>query len=174
MQIILLVDLPQQLSIHCRFDNKRIAFPRCRTWIRICKTKSILQLLYSSSGCFCFLFYIVFEISRQAFNFLNFLLQVASETSELYNHFIFYCLCFVALTDCLLVVGLQNLCHIANSALCEKPRRGIDIPDDIGKGVQRLGTHFVSFLNITEVRDQILEDLAPGWAVFRVISNDTL
>lgn len=153
MQIIFFVNLPHQLSIHCCLDKKGVAFPRCRTWIRVCQPKSYLQFLYSPSSGFCFFFYIVLEISRQAFNFLDFLLQVASKTSELYNHLIFNRLCFVALTDCLLVVGLENLGGIANTALRKKRRRGINIADDIGKAVERLGTRFIRLLNIAEVRD---------------------
>ena len=161
MQIVLLVDLPFNGSIHTKLDHKGIVLSSGRSIFVICMLKDFLELLDLAPRSLLLLVDGVLEVATETLDLLDLLTKVTSQPGQCPNYIVLDVARLVCLRQGALVELVKNACGITQAifahedgGMCDVRYRTLDL-------VHSLGAHLIAGLNLAKVRNKTFQKLSP-------------
>jgi hypothetical protein len=162
VKIVLLINLPLDRAIHAESDNKWIILAGRVAALMINMLQSILQLLNLTPCSLLFLVDRVLEVTTQTLDLLDLLAQVTAQAGKASDDIGLDLARLVGFGEGVSVEILQDARRVGktivrhhDSGMRDATHGALDLADGFGAG-------FVGTLDLAEVRDQRLEQLAPG------------
>ena len=162
VKIVLLVNLPLDRAIHTESDNKWIIFAGGIAAFVVDMLQSILQLLDFTPCSILLLVDGVLEVTAQTLNLLDLLAQVTAQARKTTNDVAFDFARLVGFGERVPVEVFQDASRVGKTivrhhdgGMRDATNGALDLADGFGAGV-------IGALNLAEVGNQRLEQLAPG------------
>jgi hypothetical protein len=162
VKIVLLINLPLHRTVHAESDNERIVFASGVAALMVDMLQSILQLLDLAPCSLLFLVDRVLKVTAQTLDLLDLLAQVTAQTRQPTDDIGLNLTRLVGLGERVSVEVLQDARRVGKAivrhhdgGVRDATHGALDLADGFGAGV-------VGALNLAEVGDQRLEQLAPG------------
>lgn len=161
MQIVLLVNLLLNHAVDAESDNIRVILSGDAILV-VGVLQRILQLLHLPPGRLLLLVDGVLKVAAQALDLLDLLVQVAAQAGEARDHVVLDLARLVRLGDRVPVEVLQDARRVAEAVVRDEDGRLRDAAHRVLDLANGFGARVVGVLDLTEVGDQRLQELAPG------------
>lgn len=162
MEVVLLIQLSLDLAIDSQAEKVRILLPGRRGRINLTLVQDVVESADGLGGDVHLSVDRVLKVAGQILDLLDLLLKIAPEPGKGEDDVFLNLLGLVGLVDGVLVVGAQKLQGVVDAGRPEKVGRAGNVVGDVGELDERLGPMLVVALNLAEVGNEVLEDLAPG------------
>jgi hypothetical protein len=161
VEVIFFVNLALNLTLNAQPNHVRITFANRRSWIRIDKGQSSLKSTNGFASVFLLLVDRVLKVTGQGSDLFDLEGQVVSQICQLDHNLIFNIPSFVCINDGLPVIITEYAIGVIEASFREKERRCAGVVDNI----RYFGALLIRELNFPEIRDDILQKLAPSWTI---------
>jgi hypothetical protein len=169
MKVVLFVNLLLDLTIDTQTHYVWISFARDGIGVRVDQSQRFLERSHALPRRLLLLLDVVLEIARKGLDLLDLLRKVRAEAAQLVNDIRFDVASFVCLHHGLLVEVAHDAIGIIEASI-DKERSGrIGVVDNVGDLEQALCAMLIRRGHLTEIRNEVLEELAPGCGVLAQI-----
>lgn len=162
VKIVLLVNLTLDLTVNGEAKKERILLARGGGGVNLILVENISKGTDSLGGSPHLLLYGVLEIARELLDFLDLLLQIASQAGEGEDDILFNLLGLLRFVNGSFVVRSKKLQSVIKAGRLEKAVRRRHIVCSVAELGQRFGTLLIVALNLAKVGNQVLEKFPPG------------
>jgi hypothetical protein len=162
MKIVLLIDLPLNLTFDAQADHIRVALACNSGGVGVDQSQCFLERCHALPCSFLFLLHAVLEVAREGLDLLDLLRKIRSQAAQLVDDIGFDVAGFVCFDDGLLVEVAKYAVCVVEAALGKERSGGIGVVDDVGDLEQAFGTVLIRRRNLAKVGDEVFEELAPS------------
>lgn len=170
MKIILLVNLLLHLPVYPQSYDEGISFTSHSVWVQCSNIQGFLKRLHGSPSSFHLFVDGVLKVTRQRFDLFDLLLEITPEAGQLIDDAVLNLLGPILLGISLGVKVAQDLGGFRKASFADKgwwSGYGLKHVVDLD---QTFRTLFVGVLDLTEIGDEVSEDLAPGLLADEMVS----